>query len=534
MYRCFLVLSCLVLCNGWHANAAEFQKSCLLSGLQEVPATPSSAFGCGRFIVDTTANTVTYRISYAGLLGAETVAHIHGPAPVGTNGGVAHALPAGSPKMGVWNYPEAQEADILAGSFYVNIHSAAFPGGEIRGQIVDANCRIDAAQEVPPSGATGALGWGVFNIDVCTNTVTYHIATTGLSSAETAAHIHGLAPHGSNAGVLHALPAGPVKTGTWSYAESLEAFILDGCSYVNIHTVNNPAGEIRGQIATLICPLDGGQEVPPNPSAGAGCAILTVEPIIDRLSYDILTLGLGGVETAAHIHGFAPVGANAGVQLPLPAGPRKLGLWTYGPVNAADVLGGLTYVNIHTSAVASGEIRGQLLFRPVDADCNTNGIPDYCEPDCNGNGMPDDCDVAMGIALDCNNNMVPDACDIAMGTSLDVDMNGVPDECAPAAPMFKRGDCNTDDVKNIADAIFALNFLFPTMPPPTPLPCEEACDANDDDSINIADAVQMLNILFPTGPPPAWPAPDACGVDPTPGALGCGAYNDPTGAPWCP
>lgn len=90
--------------------------------------------------------------------------------------------------------------------------------------------------------------------------------------------------------------------------------------------------------------------------------------------------------------------------------------------------------------------------------------------------------------------------------------------------QFQRGDCNNDGARNIADPIRLLNFLFPPTPPSVPLDCTKACDANDDASLNIADSVRMLNVLFPTGPPINWPAPDACGVDPTMDALDCSGY----------
>ncbi|MEM7166620.1 MAG: hypothetical protein AAF581_14225 [Planctomycetota bacterium] len=92
--------------------------------------------------------------------------------------------------------------------------------------------------------------------------------------------------------------------------------------------------------------------------------------------------------------------------------------------------------------------------------------------------------------------------------------------------VFQRGDCNNDGSKNIADPIRLLSFLFPAIPPSIPLDCDSACDGNDDGALNIADAVAMLNVLFPVGPPVGWLPPDACGIDPTPGLLGCMGYTN--------
>lgn len=349
------------------ALADAIAYGCVLSDKQEVPPTTSPAIGGGQFLIDTSANTVTYRIAFVGLTAAETAAHIHGPADPGTNGGVLVNLPAGSPKTGVWNYIEAQEADILAGKTYVNIHSGAFPGGEIRGQIVPLNASLDGGQEVPPV-ATAASGWGVFAIDTVTNQLNYYIAFGNLSGAETAAHIHGSGLHGTNAGVVHNLPAGSPKVGTWNYGEGAEEALLTGRTYVNIHSAAFPGGEIRGQICPVIVPIDSGQEVPPNASTAAGVGLVSYNPNTSELSYDLRFAGLSSAETMAHIHGFAPPGANAGVLHNLPLGNRKLGVWAYGAGNQASVVGGLCYVNIHSVNFPGGEIRGQIRgFNPLPA-----------------------------------------------------------------------------------------------------------------------------------------------------------------------
>ena len=79
---------------------------------------------------------LSWNITFSGLSGSETAAHIHGPAPVGVNAGVQVPLSTGSPKVGSAALSPAQIADLKAGLYYVNIHSNLFPGGEIRGQIL--------------------------------------------------------------------------------------------------------------------------------------------------------------------------------------------------------------------------------------------------------------------------------------------------------------------------------------------------------------------------------------------------------------
>jgi hypothetical protein len=106
-----------------------------LDGLQEVGPNASPATGSGTFNLDA-AKVLHYNISFSGLLAAETMAHIHGPATPGVNAGVVFGLPLGSPIVGtVGPLTPAQEADLNAGLYYVNVHTQLFPGGEIRGQI---------------------------------------------------------------------------------------------------------------------------------------------------------------------------------------------------------------------------------------------------------------------------------------------------------------------------------------------------------------------------------------------------------------
>jgi len=341
------------------AAADTFVYGCVLSDKQEVPPTVSPAFGGGQFLIDTDANTVTYEIAFVGLTGAETAAHIHGPADPGMNGGALHALALGNPKGGVWNYLEAQESNILAGKMYVNIHSSAFPGGEIRGQITRLNASLDGAQEVPATGSPGS-GWGVFQVDTAANELSYYIAMGGLLGAETAAHIHGMALHGTNAAAVHALPLGSPKVGVWNYTEAQEQDILSGRCYVNVHTAPFPGGEIRGQVVSVVVPIDGQQEVPPSASTGAGIGLISIDKLSDALSYDFRMAGLSGPETAAHIHGFAPPGTNGGVLVALPLGNRKLGVWSYAAADEPQVLAGETYFNAHTTVFPAGEIRGQI------------------------------------------------------------------------------------------------------------------------------------------------------------------------------
>lgn len=345
------------------AHAAVYVYHCVLDPRQETTANASTAQGAGRFVIDTNANTVTYRIVYGGLLGTESAAHIHGSATSvpGANGGVLIALPAGNPKVGVWNYSEAQEPMILGGLCYANIHSSVAGGGEIRGQIVPFNALLDAAQETTPNASTGK-GWATATIDTAANTLSYYISYSGLTGAVTAAHLHGSKLHGASGGVKVGLTvsASPMS-GTVSYLQADEAALLSGQFYVNLHTAANAGGEIRGQLVPNIILLDALQESPATTAtSSAAFALSAVDTALKALSYDLRVVALSGAETGAHIHGFASSTGNAGVLAALPAGTQKIGTWTYGAANQVSVMAGLAYLNLHTAANGGGEIRGQI------------------------------------------------------------------------------------------------------------------------------------------------------------------------------
>jgi CHRD domain len=108
-----------------------------LSGAQEVPPVSSPGTGSAEVVVNPSAMAMTYRVTYAGLSGPATAGHIHGPAPAGQNAGVKVPFPsvAQSPVTGGGMLTAEQYADLKAGRYYVNIHTAANPGGEIRGQL---------------------------------------------------------------------------------------------------------------------------------------------------------------------------------------------------------------------------------------------------------------------------------------------------------------------------------------------------------------------------------------------------------------
>lgn len=110
--------------------------------------------------------------------------------------------------------------------------------------------------------------------------------------------------------------------------------------------------------------LTGAQEVPAVASAGTGTLDATFEKDTRRLAWTLTYSGLSGRATAAHFHGPAAAGQNAGVLVPFPnpASPIS-GETTLTEAQASDLLAGRWYANVHTAAHPGGEIRAQVTPR---------------------------------------------------------------------------------------------------------------------------------------------------------------------------
>ena len=108
-----------------------------LDGKAEVPANTSAGKGTADIDYDAATKKMTYKLTYSGLSGPATAAHFHGPAEAGKNAGVAVPIAnaGSSPAEGSATLTDAQAADLAAGKLYINVHTAAKPGGEIRGQV---------------------------------------------------------------------------------------------------------------------------------------------------------------------------------------------------------------------------------------------------------------------------------------------------------------------------------------------------------------------------------------------------------------
>lgn len=134
-------------------KTTDYQKQGLpLTGAQEVPATPTTALGSMDVFYSKETRVLNYTVQWSGLTGAVTAMHVHGLAPKGFSAGVVQNIITSSSGLATPNATlygttgkfsgsmfvdgvAIREEDLINGMYYINIHTAAYPGGEIRGQI---------------------------------------------------------------------------------------------------------------------------------------------------------------------------------------------------------------------------------------------------------------------------------------------------------------------------------------------------------------------------------------------------------------
>ena len=363
----------------------------MLSGANEVPPVDSPATGQALLTLSADMSELHYRLMVNDLDGA-TAAHIH-EAPAGSNGPVIFPLFTGGPPPLEQGSPVSdtlaptisQVAALVAGDYYVNVHTPANPGGEIRGQVGMAMPRMDShalltGGEENPAVDTDAVGLGTFHLSADLSTLDFHLAVADIENV-TAAHLHTGWP-GVNGGVAHALfLGGPPPLEPGSPVNGLIAMdaqsVLDlwsGYYYANVHTTANPGGEIRGQVegaSLFTADLSGANEVPPNGSTGTGRGVLALSDDASTLYYRVMVADIEHI-TASHIHN-GPAGENGPVVFPLFTGgppPFDVDNPVSGSVamtdeNVFDLIAGNYYVNVHTTHLPAGEIRGQVMPEEV-------------------------------------------------------------------------------------------------------------------------------------------------------------------------
>jgi len=118
------------------ADAAVLHYTATLKGADEVPPNATTGTGAVEATLDTDTKTFSYTVIYSGLTGPAVAAHFHGPAAPGVNAPpMIMVMDLASPIKAGATLTDGQIADLEAGMWYFNVHTAAHPGGEIRGQL---------------------------------------------------------------------------------------------------------------------------------------------------------------------------------------------------------------------------------------------------------------------------------------------------------------------------------------------------------------------------------------------------------------
>ncbi len=256
-----------------------------LAGTQEVPLLTSAATGVGAITLNRSSGAIAVHVNTVGLDNA-IAAHVH-RAIAGVNGPILVGLSQDPADPKHWFSADDAALDAAglqaldAAQLYLNVHSPANPGGEIRAQIVPSTMAVlfvtlSGAEEVPPV-ATSARAMGAVTFDPAfpTGNIAVHLNTSGLDDAAMA-HVH-QGTVGANGPVLIGLNRDPNEVKHWQSdaavlnSAGIQAFNA-GDLYLNVHTPANPNGAVRGQIVPENAP-------PPNtgsfrvvsttPSAGA-------------------------------------------------------------------------------------------------------------------------------------------------------------------------------------------------------------------------------------------------------------------------
>ncbi|HTN60584.1 MAG TPA: CHRD domain-containing protein, partial [Devosia sp.] len=120
------------------AYAEVVNMSAMLNAASEVPPNDSAGTGTLEATYDTDSKALTWTVTYEGLSGDATAAHFHGPADVGVNAPPVVPIegPLASPIKGTATLTDDQAKQLQGGMWYFNVHTAAHPDGEIRGQVM--------------------------------------------------------------------------------------------------------------------------------------------------------------------------------------------------------------------------------------------------------------------------------------------------------------------------------------------------------------------------------------------------------------
>jgi plastocyanin len=372
-------------------------------------------------------------------------AHVHFGAP-GVGGPAVFPFTSfTSPITGTWMLDTTDIKNLFTNQLYINVHSTAFPAGEIRGQVGRETARFAyllTEAEADGGAGTGSSATGFAVCELSANQETMFIQVEHDIASAIDAHVH-FGAAGVEGPVRYGFtsPASPAAE-VWSVTEQDIVDLLDGNLYINIHSPTWPSGEIRGQMVqapiSLGIDLDESQA---NLCAGTGSpaigyATVTLKPEARQV-------------TVSATHNVSDA-TNMNIELGFPCidGPTLFSLGSATTISSVqqfstnDVnsyLRGELNVTVTSLAFPDGEIRGQV------EEVSTTGC-------CIGS----------------TGNVNDDA-----GGSVD-----------------------------LSDLIYLVNYLFLGGPSPA---CPASANVNGDAgcSVDLSDLIFLVNYLFLGGPPPA-------------------------------
>ena len=338
--------------------------SAVLAGAEEVPSNDSAASAVGSLVLGPARDQVKFRLKISGV--TPTAAHIH-RGIVGVNGSIVYPLaPVGEVIEGIQAITKSDVDDLTRRQWYFNVHSMAHPMGEMRGQIVRPGetyfgSSLNSAQERPPSASTSMkIGNGMVVEGMAGSKFLYQLTT---DAVPTLAHIH--KANGGLSGPIEVslTPVSQAMFGIEDLGLMRAADLARGLWYFNVHTAENPSGDIRGQIlrpgeTLLTAILSGQNEVPPTTSMGSGGVGFILNAARNDVRYDGSVTNL--MPTVAHVHDNV-AGINGPILFPLMltatsvSGNQPLTLDQVAKLTDARL-----YVNFHSTEFPMGAVRGQI------------------------------------------------------------------------------------------------------------------------------------------------------------------------------
>ncbi len=368
----------MLLLLGVEIAQAETSWTFHLDGTQAAGGAGTGSEATGTFVFVFHDETSTINIYGEHNVANVTAAHIHAGAR-GEEGGVVlgFASPS-SPINAEWQITEAQLAVLNAGNYYVNVHSQAFPSGEIRGQVEktasDLYDAITFSVYVQPwqsgiEGITAGIPLGMYTVMLGMGRDVITVEWNQFVQGATAAHIHRGAV-GENGPVVFGLSAEAEGSKTWFPTPDDVSDLVAGRLYVNVHTEAFPGGFARGQIIQnfydyapnnmLDFDLTGAQA---NGGQGTGSeATGRIVCFVNEMGNTMTIYGTHNVEgaTAAHVHRGAP-NENGPVVFGFTSGTSPINTrWIMSSRDIDDLEAGNLYINVHSAAFPGGEIRGKL------------------------------------------------------------------------------------------------------------------------------------------------------------------------------